>query len=125
MDFIYGARIVRALTRYSDQFVHRTRHALALLRPATMDTAILSIICTIVMVVEYYNDLAPKLFQFAIDYQEWEVDNVIFAIFIMSIGFFIFSYRRVKELAGEIKARRSAALEAMKLARHDPLTGLP
>jgi diguanylate cyclase (GGDEF)-like protein len=43
----------------------------------------------------------------------------------MSIGFAIFSYRRVKELSIEMKARRVAELEAKKLARHDPLTGLP
>lgn len=55
-------------------------------------------------------DLAPILFQCALDYEEWEVDNLIFVIFIMSIGSAIFSYRRVKELASEMKARRSAEL---------------
>jgi PleD family two-component response regulator len=49
----------------------------------------------------------------------------MFVVFTLSIGFVIFSYRRVNELALEMKARRSAELEAMKLSRHDPLTGLP
>ena len=48
------------------------------------------------------------------DHEEWEIDNLIFVIFVMSIGFAIFSYRRVKELAVEMKARRSAELEARK-----------
>ena len=64
-------------------------------------------------------------FQFAIDYRKWEIDNLIFVGFVMSIGSAIFSYRRVRELAVEMKARRDAELEAKKLARHDPLTGLP
>jgi diguanylate cyclase (GGDEF)-like protein len=50
---------------------------------------------------------------------------LIFDVFVLSIGFAIFSYRRVKELAVEMKGRRSAELEAKKLSRHDPLTGLP
>jgi GGDEF domain-containing protein len=53
------------------------------------------------------------------------MDNLIFVVFAMSIGFAIFSYRRVKELAVEMKPRRRAELEATKLSRHDPLTGLP
>jgi GGDEF domain-containing protein len=53
------------------------------------------------------------------------MDNLIFVVFAMSIGFAIFSYRRVKELAVEMKARRSAELGVTKLSRHDPLTGLP
>ena len=125
MHLIYGTRIVRALTRHSGQLVRRTRSDIASLRPATVDAIIISIFGVIIFSLEYYYDLAPQLFQFGLDYKEWEVDNLIFVVFVMSIGFAIFSYRRVKELAVEMKARRSAELEAMKLARHDPLTGLP
>jgi diguanylate cyclase (GGDEF)-like protein len=125
MDLIYGTRIVRALMRYSDQLVHRTRHALASLRPVTVDATILSFFGVIIFSVEYYYDLAPQLFQLGLDYREWEIDNLIFVVFTMSVGFVIFSYRRVKELAVEMKARRSAELEAMTLSRDDPLTGLP
>jgi diguanylate cyclase (GGDEF)-like protein len=114
----------RALTHGSN-FVHRTGNKAALLRPATFDALVISIFCATGFLVEYYYDLAPKLFQFALDYEEWEIDNLIFVVFVMSIGLAIFSYRRVKELAVEMKARRNAELEAKKLARHDPLTGLP
>jgi diguanylate cyclase (GGDEF)-like protein len=124
MHLIYGTRIVRAL-RYSGQLVRQMRNDVASLRPATVDAIIISIFGVIIFTVEYYYDLAPQLFQFGMDYREWEVDNLIFVVFAMSIGFAIFSYRRVKELAVEMKARRSAELEAKKLSRHDPLTGLP
>ena len=115
----------RALMRNSSQLVRWARNGVASLRPAMFDAIVISIFCVIVFVVEYYNDLAPRLFQFGLDYREWEVDNLILVIFMMSIGLSVFSYRRVKELAIEMKARRGAELEAKKLARHDPLTGLP
>jgi diguanylate cyclase (GGDEF)-like protein len=120
----YNTPIVRGL-RYSGQLVRRTRGAIASLRPATKDIVIITILSVITFIVEFFYDLAPKLFQFATAHEEWEIDNVIFVVFIMSVGFAIFSYRRVKELSVEMKARRSAELEAKKLARHDPLTGLP
>src|SRR6267154_1463238 len=53
---------------------------------ATLDAIIIAIFSIILLSVEYFYDLAPQLFQFALEYQE---------------------------------------LEAKKLARHDPLTGLP
>jgi diguanylate cyclase (GGDEF)-like protein len=124
MHLIYNTPIVRVL-RCSSQLVPRTRSAIASLRPATTDAVIIAIFSVIIFFAEYFYDLAPKLFQFATDHEEWEIDNLIFVIFVMSVGFAIFSYRRVKELAVEMKARRSAELEAEKLARHDPLTGLP
>ena len=124
MHLIYNTPIVRGL-RYSGQLVRRTRSAIASSRPATMDAVIISASSVIIFFVEYFYDLAPKLFQFGMDYREWEIDNLIFVVFVMSIGSAIFSYRRVKELAVEMKARRSAELEAKKLSRHDPLTGLP
>lgn len=121
----YGTPIVRALMRYGGQLVRRTWNGAASLRPATKDIAIISIFSVISFLVENHYDLAPRLFQFGMDYSEWEVDNLIFVVFVMSIGFAVFSFRRVKELAVEMKARRRAELEAEKLSRHDPLTGLP
>jgi diguanylate cyclase (GGDEF)-like protein len=124
MHLIYNTPIVRGL-RYSGQLVRRASGAIASLHPATKDIVIISISSVIIFIVEYFYDLAPILFQFATIHEEWEIDNAIFVVFVMSIGFAIFSYRRVKELSVEMKARRSAELEAKKLARHDSLTGLP
>jgi diguanylate cyclase (GGDEF)-like protein len=90
-----------------------------------LDAIIISVFGVIIFFVDYLNGLAPRLFQFAVDYNEYEIDNLIFVVFVMSFGFALFSYRRVRELAVEMKARRGAELEAKKLARHDPLTGLP
>jgi diguanylate cyclase (GGDEF)-like protein len=122
IDDTLGAR---ALMRNGAQLARRVRNGVASLRPATIDAVIISIFCATLFLVEYFNDLAPRLFEFALDYRDWEIDNFVFVGFVMSIGSAIFSYRRMRELAVEIKARRGAELEAKKLARHDPLTGLP
>jgi diguanylate cyclase (GGDEF)-like protein len=125
MHLIYDTRIVRALMRFSEQLSRRTRNRVALLPPATLDAIFISIVGGVIFLAEYRYNLAPLLFQFGLDNQEWEIDNLIFVVFTLSIGFAVFSYRRVRELAVEMKARRSAELEAKNLSRHDPLTGLP
>jgi diguanylate cyclase (GGDEF)-like protein len=124
MHSIYKTPVVRGL-RYSGELVRRARDAIASLRPATTDIIIISILSVIIFIAEYLSDLAEHLFQFALDYKEWEIDNALFIVVVMSVAFGIFSFRRVKELSVEMKARRSAEWVAEKLARHDPLTGLP
>lgn len=115
----------RALMRNSGQLARWARSGFTSLRPATLDAIIISIFSAILFSVEYFYDLAPLLFQFAIEHRDLEIDNIIFVVFVMSFGFAIFSYRRMRELAVETKARRFAEFEAIQLARHDPLTGLP
>jgi diguanylate cyclase (GGDEF)-like protein len=73
----------------------------------------------------HFGDLPPKLFQFALDNTDYEVDDLIFVVFILSIALMIVAWRRVHDLGREITARRAAEDAARKLARHDPLTGLP
>jgi diguanylate cyclase (GGDEF)-like protein len=85
---------------------------------------ILGIFAAVWACTEWF-DLAPKFFQLGTDYADWELDDLIFVFCVMSVVFAIYSFRRMKDLSREMKARRSAELEALKLARHDPLTGLP
>jgi diguanylate cyclase (GGDEF)-like protein len=124
MHSIYGTPIIRALT-HGGHLVRLIRNGMASFRPATLDAAVITIAVAVIYAFSDFYDLPPKLFQLGTDYADWDIDDAIFVIFFMSIGFAIFSYRRVKELSIEMKARRVAELEAKKLARHDPLTGLP
>ena len=73
----------------------------------------------------HFFELPPKLFKFAIDNVEYEVDDAIFVLFIMSIALAVYVYRRLQDLHKEVEARRTAESAAQRLARHDPLTGLP
>ena len=70
-------------------------------------------------------DLFLKVADLARKYEGWGVDDAILMSFLLSIGLVIYSIRRLQDLSKEIKARSAAEDEAHKLARHDPLTGLP
>ena len=65
IDGTFGAR---APKRNSGQLARRARKGVASLRPATLDAIIIFIFSAILFSVEYFYDLAPQLFQFAIEY---------------------------------------------------------
>src|SRR5471032_281806 len=94
-------------------------------RPDTRDGVALLGAAILAYVAAHTYDLAPKLFQLGIDYAEWELDDAIFVLFVMSIAMMVYAFRRYRDLSKEIKSRISKELEARNLARHDPLTGLP
>jgi diguanylate cyclase (GGDEF)-like protein len=92
---------------------------------ATRDAILLLGIGIIIFAFAHVFDLPPHLLQFGLDHADWEVDDLIFVVFMLSVALMIFGFRRYKDLSSEMKARISAESEARKLARHDPLTGLP
>jgi hypothetical protein len=51
-------------------------------RPATRDAVALLGGTVLAYLAVHFYDLPPKVFQFALDYSEWEVDDLIFAAFI-------------------------------------------
>ena len=76
-------------------------------------------------VLAHVYELGPHLFQLGLDYAEWELDDIIFVMFVLSIALTIYSVRRYRDLVNEIRARAIAEREARDLTRHDALTGLP
>jgi diguanylate cyclase (GGDEF)-like protein len=85
---------------------------------------IFGLVLALYAVSDAYN-VPPKLFQFATDHADWDVDDAIFVVFTVSLALLVFIFRRLQDLNQEIKARRRAEEAARKMARHDPLTGLP
>jgi len=85
---------------------------------------VLFLVCAAFAVVEYFK-LPPLIFDAAIRYQEWEIDDIMISIMIGAIGLVIYGWRRHCDLSREVAARRAAEDAAYRLARHDPLTGLP
>jgi diguanylate cyclase (GGDEF)-like protein len=51
-------------------------------------------------------------------------DNLLVSGLLLNIALIIFGWRRYRQLAEEVKFRRQAEIEAMQLAKLDPLTGL-
>jgi diguanylate cyclase (GGDEF)-like protein len=94
-------------------------------RPHTRDALVLLAAGVTISAVAHFFDLPPHLLQFGLDYADWEVDDVIFVIFMLSVAWMIYGFRRYRDLSREIHARVEAEHEALQLARHDPLTGLP
>jgi diguanylate cyclase (GGDEF)-like protein len=71
-----------------------------------------------------FEDIPFRLFQFDMAHADRSVDDVLFVIIVMSFALIVFGWRRLRQLAGEIRARRADETTAQKLTRHDPLTGL-
>lgn len=82
-------------------------------------------IALLAYVMAHFYELPSKLFQFGLDNADWEADDLIFVVFILSVAMMIYAFRRYQDVSLEIKARIDAELDARNLARHDPLTGLP
>ena len=89
------------------------------------DTIVILSSAVLAYIVAHFNELPLKLFQFGLDHADWEFDDLIFMVFVMSAPMIVYGFRRYQDVSREIKTRISAELEARNLARHDPLTGLP
>jgi diguanylate cyclase (GGDEF)-like protein len=120
----HPARFLDFMTLSTQLFFAR-RDWSAWKRPHTRDAAILIAIALITYAVAHVFDLPPYLLQFGLDHADWEVDDLIFVVFILSASVMIYGFRRYRDLAREIEARIEAEEVARKLARQDPLTGLP
>jgi diguanylate cyclase (GGDEF)-like protein len=94
-------------------------------RPHTRDAMVLLGAGVGLFAVAHFFDLPPHLLKLGVDYADWEVDDIIFVVFMLSVALMIYGFRRYRDLSREIGARAEAEQQALKLARHDPLTGLP
>lgn len=125
MHRIYATPRASTLIRYCGQLIRSTWIGIDWRRPAIRDGVLIFGVVAAIHACAHWYRLPPILFQFGIDYTDWEIDDIMFVLPFLAIGLAIYSYRRVKDLSREMKARRNSEMEARKLARHDPLTGLP
>jgi len=93
--------------------------------PAARDAVLLGAFALVTYAVADVFQLPPYLLQFGLDHPEWEVDDLIFVVFIVSAAVIVYGIRRYRDVMRENKARIEAEGEARKLAMHDLLTGLP
>jgi len=76
-------------------------------------------------IVVVQTQLYEALDAYLISHDDWHLDDVLLVSAITSIALVIYGYRRFRDLSNEMRARSRAEIEAQRLARHDPLTGLP
>jgi diguanylate cyclase (GGDEF)-like protein len=94
-------------------------------RRAVKDAVVIVGILTVAFALFDVGDLFLKFADFVREYEDWGADDFFFMSFLLCICLLVFSFRRIQDIAKEIKARAAAEGEARKLARHDPLTDLP
>ena len=89
------------------------------------DAVILAAVALVIFLVATVYDLPPYLLKFGLDHADWEIDDLIFVVFLLSAALMLYGFRRHRDLVREIKARTEAEAQARNLAQHDPLTELP
>jgi diguanylate cyclase (GGDEF)-like protein len=89
------------------------------------DAVIIVVILTVQFVFFDLGDLFLKFADFAKEYEDWGVDDLVLLSFMLCISLMVYSFRRLQDLGREMKGRAAAEDLALKLARHDPLTDLP
>jgi diguanylate cyclase (GGDEF)-like protein len=89
------------------------------------DAVIIVVILLAQFVFFDMGDLFLKVADFAKEYEDWGVDDLMLMSFMLTLCLIIYSFRRLQDLAKEMKGRAAAEEQARKLARLDPLTGLP
>lgn len=58
-------------------------------------------------------------------HEDWQLDELIAAIFLVGLLGFVYAARRLIDMRHEVKKREAAESDASWIARHDPLTSLP
>jgi diguanylate cyclase (GGDEF)-like protein len=89
------------------------------------DAAVIVGILTAQFVFFDVGDLFLKFADFVKEYEDWGLDDLVLMSFMLCISLMVFSFRRLQDLSREMKGRAAAEDQALKLARHDPLTDLP
>ena len=88
-----------------------------------------AVVILVVLIAQFVffdvGDLFLKFADFVKEYEDWGLDDLVLMSFMLCVCLMIFSFRRLQDLAKEMKGRAAAEDQALKLARHDPLTGLP
>ncbi len=59
------------------------------------------------------------------EHESWELDEIVLALVCVGLSGFVFAARRLTDLRGEVRRRRTAEDDASWIAHHDPLTRLP
>jgi diguanylate cyclase (GGDEF)-like protein len=94
-------------------------------RPAVRDAVVIFALVATSMAAMRIVHLSRTFFAWVAVHPDSEIDAVILAGLLSTLGMLIYSVRRYRELQVEVTLRASAEERAFELAFRDPLTGLP
>jgi GGDEF domain-containing protein len=95
------------------------------LSPAMRDTITIIVVSSIIWYAIERTDTCDRFFDWVAENLDYEIDSIILAFLLGSIGITIAICRRCWELQQTSAARDEAKKHAHQLAYHDTLTGLP
>jgi diguanylate cyclase (GGDEF)-like protein len=88
-----------------------------------------AVVIVVILVAQFVcfdvGDLFLKFADFVKEYEDWGLDDLVLMSFMLCMSLMVFSFRRLQDLSKEVRGRAAAEHQALKLARHDPLTDLP
>jgi len=94
-------------------------------RRAAIDLLFISVLTIVTLVASAHFDLMERIVEWMEQYEDYEVDELIAVVIVMSGAFLVFAMRRITELRREVAMRRELQSNIEELAYFDDLTGLP
>jgi uncharacterized membrane protein YciS (DUF1049 family) len=76
-------------------------------RSATRDVIVLLVVTVLASAVAHLYDLPPIVFQFVVEHADYEVDDLIFVVFVLNIAMLICGVRRYRKARSELAQRVS------------------
>ena len=89
------------------------------------DGLVIGGLAVVALSVANWYDLFGHIIIWTKQYEDWGLDEIFVMTAVLSGALLVYGFRRLQDLKHEIAARRAAESAAQRLARHDPLTGLP
>jgi diguanylate cyclase (GGDEF)-like protein len=90
-----------------------------------VDIAVIFGIAALLRVLTFDLELFERFAEFSQAHENWEMDELLVTVAILSAALLVFGVRRIQDQRRELALRVAAERHATMLALHDPLTGLP
>lgn len=90
-----------------------------------IELVIVAFITLLVALLSIHYDAFEALAGYVHRHDAWQLDEYIIVLLTVGVAAFVLLVRRAVELRAEVRRRQQAEELANRLARHDPLTGLP
>jgi diguanylate cyclase (GGDEF)-like protein len=92
---------------------------------AVVEALVIGLGGAVIWLIAISFDAMDHLIELMQRHESWQLDEIMLALVCVGFSGFAFATRRLTDLRGEVRRRRTAEDDASWIARHDPLTRLP